>query len=195
MTNATESYMAAVDGQVGHHRRQPATDLAQKPTLTIKNKRKMNSLKIIEVKTQPDELRSYVQKNVSAELIVASNIAYVMADVTESMLLDVHNCLLRRGCDYKHEAKLLFGRMRTAVEAARRATNAFTKELYQNAKVADIMCNDSDYLQEIIWLLVDIVGDSPEREAMVRNTLLQMQSAVGLRFANRIREKYNNNNQ
>lgn len=155
----------------------------------------MNSLKIIEVKTQPDELRSYVQKNVSAELIVASNIAYVMADVTESMLLDVHNCLLRRGCDYKHEAKLLFGRMRTAVEAARRATNAFTKELYQNAKVADIMCNDSDYLQEIIWLLVDIVGDSPEREAMVRNTLLQMQSAVGLRFANRIREKYNNNNQ
>lgn len=129
------------------------------------------------------------EERIPLELRITANLAFVMADVTDTMLMDVQNELHHLDLDYSHETKLRFRQMMDAVAKARRAAQAFTRTMYAHEK-ADEMCDDSDFLAEVVWLVTDIVGGSHDRERMVMRSLLRMRSELHHRFAEKIRRRH-----
>lgn len=147
------------------------------------------------MRTQPQREKAASRlapdERIPLELRITANLAFVMADVTDTMLMDVKNELFHLDLDYSHETKLRFKRMMEAVEKARRATQAFTRTMYAHEKAGE-MCDDSDFIAEVVWLVTDIVGGSHEREQMVLRSLLRMRSELHHRFAERIRLRHQN---
>lgn len=125
------------------------------------------------------------------EVRLYSNISFLMADVTNTLLMDTLSRVRRAGFDVKQSTKMRFNHMMRALEAARRATHNFTREMYElEADTAEKMADDSDFFADIVLLIADRTGDDPERQRQVKTMLLNMKSK--LRLYDKITSEWHN---
>lgn len=106
---------------------------------------------------------------------ILTNVAYLMGDVTSTLMLNAETRVERLGFGMKHGLKQ---RLKYALEAthrARRAWDCFAQELY-GIECADDACECSDYYADIVLLIADRTGDNDEYRDKVRRALLRMKS-------------------
>lgn len=118
-------------------------------------------------------------KRISDEVRILTNVAYMMGDVTDTLMMDAEWRVHKLGLNFKHGCKR---RWKLAVEAthnAQRAWKQFAKEMYTVEDV-EAACDDSDWFADIILLIADRVGDSDKRQDMVRNMLLRLKSETNI---------------
>lgn len=106
---------------------------------------------------------------------ILTNVAYLMGDVTATLMLNAEGRVNKLGLNMKHGLKQ---RLRYAYEAtlrARRAWDNFAAELY-GLECSDNACECSDWFADIILLIADRTGDNDEYRDKVRRALLRMKS-------------------
>lgn len=86
------------------------------------------------------------------------NLTYVLADVVETLLLDMRSEMKKRGNDLRHDAKHNFN---TAIAAIRRLKQDVDKT---QLSTQENFGNDSDCLLAFIKLLIDRCGDDDKEE-------------------------------
>ena len=86
------------------------------------------------------------------------NLTYVLADVVETLLLDMRSEMKKRGNDLRHDAKHNFN---TAIAAIRRLKQDVDKTQFSTQ---ENFGNDSDCLLAFIKLLIDRCGDDDKEE-------------------------------
>lgn len=111
------------------------------------------------------------------ELRILTNVAFLMADVTDTFLLDAWSRVSRLGLDFKREEKQKWKRAVEQIRLARKAWQEVAQQMYEVPDV-DTACEDSDFFADVLLLMVDRVGDKDERQQMVRNFLKRMRSEV-----------------
>lgn len=128
------------------------------------------------------------KEQIPKELLIYSNIAFLMADVANTMLSNSLDECRKYGKDFKQDSKLRWNRMNQAIYQAKRATADFSRELYQLPDAATA-ADDSDYFADICLLIADRCGDNNERQEMVRNMLLRLRSEIKVyeKFSDRIK--------
>ena len=111
---------------------------------------------------------------------ILTNVAYLMGDVTDTLMLDAYCRVYRAGFDMKQSIKQ---RWRYAVDATHRAERAWKqlmKELYEHDSDTEALCEESDWFADMIVLIADRAGDDPKRREMIRRQLLRMKSTLGI---------------
>lgn len=106
---------------------------------------------------------------------ILTNVAYLMGDVTSTLMLNAEGRVQRIGFGMKQGLKQ---RLKYALEAthrARRAWDSFAKELY-DIECATDACECSDWYADMILLIADRTGDNDEYRDKVRRALLRMKS-------------------
>ena len=106
---------------------------------------------------------------------ILTNVAYLMGDVTSTLMLNAETRVQQLGFGMKQGLKQ---RLKYALEATHRAPRAwdsFAKELY-GIECADDACECSDYYAEMVLLIADRTGDNDEYRDKVRRALLRMKS-------------------
>jgi hypothetical protein len=111
------------------------------------------------------------------ELRILTNVAFLMAEVTDTFLLDAHARVRSLGMDFKREEKQKWKRAVEQIRLARRAWQEVSEQMY-NVPDVDTACEDSDFFADVLLLMVDRVGDKDERQQMVRNFLKRMKSEI-----------------
>lgn len=111
------------------------------------------------------------------ELRILTNVAFPMADVTDTFLLDAYSRVKSLGMDFKREEKQKWKRAVEQTRLARRSWQEVSQQMY-NVPNVEIACEDSDFFADVLLLMVDRVGDKDERQQMVRNFLKRMKSEI-----------------
>lgn len=111
------------------------------------------------------------------ELRILTNVAFLMADVTDTFLLDAYSRVRSLGMDFKREEKQKWKRAVEQTRLARRSWQEVSQQMY-NVPNVETACEDSDFFADVLLLMVDRVGDKDERQQMVRNFLKRMKSEV-----------------
>ena len=110
---------------------------------------------------------------------ILTNLAYLMGDVTNTLMMDAEYRVKQLGFNLKHDGKR---RLKQAVEdtaRAKRSWQAFAAEMYQ-LKDAEQACDDSDFFADIVLLIADRVGDNDTRQEMVRKMIYRLKSQVNI---------------
>lgn len=110
---------------------------------------------------------------------ILTNLAYMMGDVTNTLMMDAEYRVKQLGFSLKHDCKR---RLKQAVEdtaRAKRSWQAFAAEMYQ-LKDAEQACDDSDFFADIVLLIADRVGDNDARQEMVHKMIYRMKSQVDI---------------
>lgn len=110
---------------------------------------------------------------------ILTNLAYMMGDVTNTLMMDAEYRVKQLGFNLKHDCKR---RLRQAVAdtaRAKRSWQAFAAEMYQ-LKDAEQACDDSDFFADIVLLIADRVGDNDTRQEMVRKMIYRLKSQVNI---------------
>lgn len=111
------------------------------------------------------------------ELRILTNVAFLMADVTDTFLLDAYSRVRSLGMDFKREKKQKWKRAVEQTRLARRSWQEVSQQMY-NVPNVETACEDSDFFADVLLLMVDRVGDKDERQQMVRNFLKRMKSEI-----------------
>ena len=110
---------------------------------------------------------------------ILTNLAYLMGDVTNTLMMDAEYRVKQLGFNLKHDCKR---RLKQAVEdtaRAKRSWQAFAAEMYP-LKDAEQACDDSDFFADIVLLIADRVGDNDTRQEMVRKMIYRLKSQVNI---------------
>lgn len=108
---------------------------------------------------------------------ILTNVAYLMGDVTNTLMMDAQTRVERLGFDLKQDCKQRWRMAMRQTELAKRAWASFAREMYAIEDAAQA-CDDSDYFADLILLIADRVGDSHRRQQMVRNMIKRLKSEV-----------------
>lgn len=106
---------------------------------------------------------------------ILTNVAYIMGDVTNTLMMDAQTRVERLGFDLKHDCKQRWRMAMRQTELAKRAWASFAREMYALEDAAQA-CDYSDYFADLILLIADRVGDSHRRQQMVRNMIKRLKS-------------------
>ena len=109
------------------------------------------------------------------ETRILTNLAYLMGDVTDTLLMDAYCRVERLGYQFKNDTKQKWKYALQATHAAQRAWKRFAEEIYQ-LDDADQACEDSDWFANLVVLIADRVGDNEKRQEMVKNMLLRLKT-------------------
>lgn len=113
------------------------------------------------------------------ELQVKMNLIYVLADICDSLLIDVEEELKTRKLAFFKEEKLNFNNFINQVKICRTFAAKMAKPLYKSNEV-DIACKDSDYLLDVLLLLIDRIGEDKDREAVIRAAIFNFSSKLNI---------------
>lgn len=105
------------------------------------------------------------------------NLTYVLADVVETLLLDMRSEMKKRGNDLRHDAKHNFN---TAIAAIRRLKQDVDKT---QLSTQENFGNDSDCLLAFIKLLIDRCGDDDKKMFAFYNYIKSYPSQLGLELS------------
>lgn len=119
------------------------------------------------------------RKEVPADVRILTNIAFMMGDVTDTLLVLCQSRVEKFGYDLKREAKRRWGMFVESLKRTRLLAKVFSEYMYEIERVDDA-CDDSDYISEMVVLLCDRVGDNLEKRKELRNMLLSMPSEIGV---------------
>lgn len=106
---------------------------------------------------------------------ILTNVAYLMGDVTNTLMMDAQSRVEQLGFDLKQDCKQRWRMAMRQTELAKRAWASFAREMYALEDAAQA-CDDSDYFADLILLIADRVGDSHRRQQMVRNMIKRLKS-------------------
>lgn len=112
------------------------------------------------------------------ELRILTNLSFVVADITDTLLLDTSTALNRLDLDLRHETKRRWNDMRQAIKTARIRTKIFTEEMYAITEAEDA-CDDSDYLKDLLLLICDRVGNDDDTQVKLRAMIFNMPTKLG----------------
>lgn len=105
------------------------------------------------------------------------NLTYVLADVVETLLLDMRSEMKKRGNDLRHDAKHNFN---TAIAAIRRLKQDVDKT---QLSTQENFGNDLDCLLAFIKLLIDRCGDDDKKMFAFYNYIKSYPSQLGLELS------------
>ena len=104
------------------------------------------------------------------EGIYLNHLAYRMADVVNTYMMEAMSLFASEGCRLRNEEKQKFKRMMDAVRHLRLATKDFTKSMYE-CDIAEKCLDSSDFFSDFIKLTWDRVGEDSDRQRRVRNAV------------------------
>ena len=110
--------------------------------------------------------------------MVRTKLAYTLADVANSLLMDCEATYNRVGLGLKSVEKSRFKYMQQQAMRLKYATKDATKTIYELDM--DAYYEDSDRLQEFLLLLIDRTAANVARFDMARHSLERMKSILGL---------------
>lgn len=119
------------------------------------------------------------RKEVPEDVRILTNIAFMMGDVTDTLLVLCQSRVEKFGYDLKREAKRRWNMFVESLKRTRLLAKVFSEYMYEIERVDDA-CDDSDYISEMVVLLCDRVGDNLEKRKELRNMLLSMPSEIGV---------------
>lgn len=119
------------------------------------------------------------RKEVLEDVRILTNIAFMMGDVTDTLLVLCQSRVEKFGYDLKREAKRRWNMFVESLKRTRLLAKVFSEYMYEIERVDDA-CDDSDYISEMVVLLCDRVGDNLEKRKELRNMLLSMPSEIGV---------------
>ena len=111
--------------------------------------------------------------------IIYTNIAYILADVTNSIVVDLEAILEKMAVKVNHGELKEFKKMLVEAKALKERSKKIAKPIYE-LKEVDSAVTDSDWLLEMVLLLVDRVGDNPDKAEAVLNFLKNQKSEINL---------------
>ena len=110
--------------------------------------------------------------------VVRTKLAYALADVANSLLMDCERTYNRVGLGLKGDERSRFKYFHQQATRLKYAAKDATKTMYDLDM--DTYYEDSDRLQELLLLLVDRTAADGGRFEMVRHSLERMKSILGL---------------
>ena len=111
--------------------------------------------------------------------MVLNNIAFVLADVANSALMDMESELSPLGVAFNQNDKRNFNEMMRHAAAAKKWAEKSALPIYEISD-ADDACADSDWWYSMIKLIDDRIGDNPSKTNLLIEYILNMPSEVGL---------------
>ena len=109
--------------------------------------------------------------------IYLNHLAYRLADVINTYMVEAIVLFENHGCTLKHEEKRKFTKMMEAAKALKYATKDFTKAMYE-CNIADKCLDSSDFFADFIKLTWDRVGEDADRQRRVRNAVRRFDSQL-----------------
>lgn len=119
------------------------------------------------------------RKEVPSDVRILTNIAFMMGDVTDTLLVLCQSRVEKFGYDLRREAKRRWNMFVESLKRTRLLAKVFSEYMYE-IECVDDACDDSDYISEMVVLLCDRVGDNLEKRKELRNMLLSMPSEIGV---------------
>lgn len=107
------------------------------------------------------------------------NIAYCLADVMESLVMDADSLLAVYGASLEREDKMNFKRLAKAMRDTRKCAQRCTEGLYRHQE-ADDFADDCDFWYNMVKLVSDRVGADRLKAKQVTEWLLKMPSVLGM---------------
>ena len=121
-----------------------------------------------------EELHRMVQK-----ATICLNMAYCLADVCETLVMDAE-CILRPfGATFEREDKMRFKQLTVALENVQKCTKRTTLPLYTHQD-ADDFAEDCDWWYNMVRLLADRTGDDELKTLQVINWLTTMPTQLAM---------------
>lgn len=121
-----------------------------------------------------EELHRMVQK-----ATICLNMAYCLADVCETLVMDAE-CILRTfGATFEREDKMRFKQLTVALENVQKCTKRTTLPLYTHQD-ADDFAEDCDWWYNMVRLLADRTGDDELKTLQVINWLTTMPTQLAM---------------
>lgn len=111
------------------------------------------------------------------EGIFLNHLAYRMADVVDTYIMEAMSLFNAEGCHLRQEEKRKFNRMMDAARHFRLASKDFTKSMYE-CDFTDIYLDTSDFFADFIKLTWDRVGEDSDRQRCVRNAVRRFRSEM-----------------
>lgn len=115
------------------------------------------------------------------EVRALTNIAFVMGDATDTLLLDAHSRVSKLNLDLKQDLKRKWKEARAPLKTTRLRFRLFTQDMYEIDK-AENLCDDSDFMADMILPLSDRIGmgnDSEEIKTRLRAAIFNFPSKGG----------------
>lgn len=111
--------------------------------------------------------------------MVCTNLAYVIADVANTLLLDAESELAPMQVCFRHTEKYYYKHMLDAIRSAKKWAEKSSFEPYLTND-ANLFAEDSDWWYNIIRLIEDRTGDNIQKTKIILNWLLTMPSEMNL---------------
>lgn len=111
--------------------------------------------------------------------IVYVNTAYILADVVNSVAVDLEGILQRMSANIHYGELKQFKKCLVAAQNLKAVSKKVSSPIY-DIEEADSALNDSDWIQEIILLIIDRVGDNRDKSVQIIDFLKNMKSELNL---------------
>ncbi len=102
------------------------------------------------------------------ELLVKISLSNVLADVIDSLVYDAVRIAPLVGKTFKHEKKQNFNQLIEAAKITRTRAKIVASDSYVGDMVDDF-CDDAEFIEKLIMLVVKHVGASGEKENQLIN--------------------------
>ena len=110
--------------------------------------------------------------------LIYTNTAYLLADVANSLMVDVEAILTSQAKEVKYGELKQFKTMLSDAKSLRERTRKVTKPLYEIKDYSAL--DDSDWLLDIILLIVDRVGDNDDKAVRLRELIKEQPTELNL---------------
>lgn len=108
-----------------------------------------------------------------------TNMAYVLADMANTAILDSESELKKIGQFISEDQKKKFAYAKNQIRKAKVITEKIAKPIYRISD-SDDACNDSDYLYEILKMIIDRTSDTDESKKEMLQYLMQKPSVMNI---------------
>ena len=105
------------------------------------------------------------------------NLAFLLGDVINTYAMDAIDELAKIERDLRFQDKHALKELCAALGVVKKKSAEFAKLIYKG-KQADIACANSDYLSEVIKLIVDRTGDDDKSKRTVINAIMRVSSKM-----------------
>lgn len=122
--------------------------------------------------------REEIHKTIS-KAVICLNLAHVLADVCESLVMDSEDILHRFGATFERADKLNFRRMANYMHEAKKAAYRACKGPYSTTD-ADDYANEADWWYNMVRLLEDRTGEDALKTKQVLEWISTMPSVLNM---------------
>lgn len=119
------------------------------------------------------------QESAIRKALFYTNIAYLLADIANTAIMDADTELNKMGSYVKNEERKKFSYAKNQLRKTKEITERIAKPVYKISD-ADNACKDSDYLFEALKLIIDRTSETPESKKKMLEHITQIPSKMGI---------------